>query len=175
MFGDEYLLRYMLKWESRKSETLLDVEKLHSPFSYKLRLHRDGETREQPVDLPETFNYLIGLDVETRRVYRFTQRHEDTESHLRDSASPREENLRDSVSPRETSYITYRGTTRDGRRAAVIWRETQGWTEEDYKRDAAFVAEQKMTEGVEEVFVNGDSFIPGARSLDGVFKARLFG
>ena len=72
-------------------------------------------------------------------------------------------------------YLVYRGATRDGRRVAVIWRETEGWTEEDYKRDAAFVAEQKLTEDTDEVFVNGDSVIPSARSLDGVFKARLFG
>src|SRR5690606_40875748 len=68
LFGDDYLLRYMLQWETRKSETFLDVEKLQTPFSYKLHIHRDGETRVQPVDLPETFNYLIGLDVERRQV-----------------------------------------------------------------------------------------------------------
>jgi adenine-specific DNA-methyltransferase len=147
LFGDEYMLRYMLRWESKKSETFLDVEKLQTPFSYKLRIHRDGETREQPVDLPETFACLIGLDVETRKVYHDGQRR----------------------------YLVYRGTTRDGRRMAVIWRETKGWSEEDYRRDADFVAEQRMAEGADEIFVNGDAFIPGARSLDGVFKARLFG
>jgi len=147
MFGDEYLLRYMLKWESRKSETLLDVEKLQSPFSYKLRIHRDGETREQSVDLPETFNYLLGLDVATRQVFYDGERR----------------------------YLVYRGTTREGRKAAVIWRETKDWQKEDYERDAAFVAEHQLAKGMDEVFVNGDSFIPGARSLDGVFKARLFG
>lgn len=147
MFGDEYLLRYMLKWESKKSETLLDVEKLQSPFSYKLRIHRDGETREQSVDLPETFNYLLGLDVATRQVFYDGERR----------------------------YLVYRGITREGRKAAVIWRETKDWQKEDYERDAAFVAEHQLAEGMDEVFVNGDSFIPGARSLDGVFKARLFG
>ncbi|RLF61876.1 MAG: hypothetical protein DRN16_03020, partial [Thermoplasmata archaeon] len=55
------------------------------------------------------------------------------------------------------------------------WRETKGWTQEDYERDAAFVTEHQMTEGADEVFVNGDSYIPGAQSLDGLFKARLFG
>jgi hypothetical protein len=147
LFGDEYLLRYMLRWESKKSETFLDVEQLQTPFCYKLRIHRDGETREQPVDLPETFAYLIGLDVERREVYYNEGRR----------------------------YLVYRGMTRDGRRVAVIWRETKGWSKEDYRRDAAFVAEQKMTEGADEIFVNSDSFIPGARSLDGIFKARLFG
>ena len=37
------------------------------PFSYKLSVVRDGARSEVPVDLPESFNYLIGLEVETRR------------------------------------------------------------------------------------------------------------
>jgi len=36
------------------------------------------------------------------------------------------------------------------------------------------VAEQKLTEDADEVFVNGDSFIPKARALEPVFKARMF-
>ena len=72
------------------------------------------------------------------------------------------------------SYLVYRGTTREGRKVVVIWRETKGWTREDFERDTVFVAEQRMTEGADEVFVNGDAYIPGARSLDGLFKARMF-
>ena len=147
LFGEEYLLRYMLRWESKKSETLLDVDKLQAPFSYKLYIHRDGETSKQPVDLPETFAYIIGLDVKSRRVY--------------DDGGRR--------------YLVYRGTARDGHKVAIIWRETTGWEQADYERDATFVAEQKMAEGADDVFVNGDSFIPNARSLDALFKARLFG
>jgi len=111
-----------------------------------LRLHRDGETRERPVDLPETFNSLLGLDVQTRKVYRNNGRR----------------------------YLVYRGALRNGRNVAIIWRETQGWTKEDYERDRDFVAEQKLTDGADEVLVNGDSLIPGAQSLDPIFKERMF-
>ncbi len=150
---EDYLLQYMLQWETRKSETLLNVEKLAKPFDYCLHIHRDGETRVQKVDLPETFNYLIGLEVETRRVLPSpTGRGAGGEGH----------------------YLVYRGTTREGQRAAVIWRETAGWTEDDYKRDRDFVAEHKLTEGAALIYVNGDSFIPGVRALEGVFKARMF-
>ena len=72
-------------------------------------------------------------------------------------------------------YLAHRGITRDGRKVVVIWRETQGWEKADYERDAQFVAKHSLTEGADEVFVNGDSYIEGARSLDGLFKARLFG
>ncbi len=146
LFGDEYLLSYMLKWETRHSETLLNVKELQSPFSYRLLIHRDGETRERPVDLPETFAYVLGLDVQTRRVY--------------DDGGRR--------------YVVYRGALRNGRSVAVIWRETRGWKKEDYERDRDFVAKQKLAEGADEVYVNGDALIPGARSLDPIFKERMF-
>jgi adenine-specific DNA-methyltransferase len=143
---EDYLLKYMLKWETRHSETLLNVEKLSRPFAYQLHLHREGETRARPVDLPETLNYLIGLNVQTRKVYEDGGRR----------------------------YLVYRGLTREGRRTAVLWRETEGWTEADYERDRDFMAEHKLAEGADEIYVNGDALIPGARALEGVFKARMF-
>ena len=63
---EDYLLQYMLRWETRKSETLLNVEKLAKPFSYQLHIHCNlpadrtgGEIPAQAVDLPETFAYLL--------------------------------------------------------------------------------------------------------------------
>ena len=153
LFKDEYLLSYMLRWETRHSETLLNVEKLQSPFSYKLHLHRDGETRERTVDLPETFNYLLGLDVQTRRVLS--------------SPSGR-------GGGGEGRYLVYRGTLRNGRTVVVLWRDTSGWKQEDYESDCKFVEAQKLTEGADQIYTNGDSFIPGARSLDPIFKERMF-
>jgi len=66
---DDYLFQYMLKWETRRSETLLNVEKLSRPFQYKLHIHIEGKTDEKLADVPETFNYLLGLHVYTRRIY----------------------------------------------------------------------------------------------------------
>jgi adenine-specific DNA-methyltransferase len=63
---------------------------------------------------------------------------------------------------------------RDSRVAVVIWRDIAGWGIEDYERDAAFVANHNLTAGAAEIYANGDSRIPGARSLDGLFKARMF-
>jgi adenine-specific DNA-methyltransferase len=140
-----YMLRYMLRWETRKSETLLNVEKLARPFTYKLTLTKDGESVDRAVDVPETFNYLLGLHVATRKVHDDDGRR----------------------------YLVYRGTI-DHRQVAVIWRETDGWQKKDLERDKKFVASQKLTDGADEVFVNGDSFIPNARALEPVFKARMF-
>jgi len=35
-----------------------------------------------------------------------------------------------------------------------------------YERDAAFAARHKLTEGADEIYVNGDSCFPGMRSSD---------
>jgi len=153
LFRDDYLLSYMLRWETRHSETLLNVERLQAPFSYKLHLHRDGETRERTVDLPETFAYLLGLDVQTRRVLP--------------SPSGR-------GAGGEGRYLVYRGRLRNGRTVVIIWRDITGWGVADYEREAAFVAEQNLIAGADEIYVNGDSRIPGARSLDPIFKERMF-
>lgn len=142
---EDYLLQYMLRWETRVSETLLNVEKLARPFSYQLHIYGDGETHAQNVDLPETFAYLLGLSVKKRQVFN--------------------DNLR--------RYLVYKGTTRDGRKTAVIWRETEGWTADDFKRDKDFVAENKLIEGMYDVYVNGDSYIPGAQALEKLFKERM--
>ena len=142
---DDYLLNYMLQWETRHSETLLNVEKLSKPFSYQLNIHADGEKRQNIANIPETFNYLIGLDVQTRRVHYDDDRR----------------------------YLVYRGQV-DQRRVAVIWRETEDWQKPDFERDRDFVAEQKLIECVDDIYVNGDSFIHGAKALEPLFKRRMF-
>ena len=73
-----------------------------------------------------------------------------------------------------TRAIKAVGSRIDHRQIVVIWRETDGWQKADLERDKKFVAEQKLTEGADEVFVNGDSFIPNAKALEPVFKARMF-
>ena len=140
---EDYVLSYMLDFETKESDTLLNVSKLDSPFDYKLHLY--GKDEPLPVDLPETFNYLIGLHIESRKAYDNNGVH----------------------------YLLYRGKT-EGRETVVIWRTIRGWGEEELKADKEFIIKHKLTEGAEDIFVNGDSFIPGARSLDPIFKQRMF-
>ena len=67
---EKYILGYMLDVESRASRSLLDVDAFQSPERYQLRVEREGETRLESVDLPETFNWLIGLNVKRVDVIR---------------------------------------------------------------------------------------------------------
>jgi adenine-specific DNA-methyltransferase len=105
-----------------------------------------GRSSESIADIPETFNYLPGLHVRLRRAYDNNGRR----------------------------YLMYNGETLDNRAVTRPWRETGGRKKEDFERDEKFVTDMNMTEGADGVFVNGASFIPNARSLEQVFKARMF-
>jgi adenine-specific DNA-methyltransferase len=142
---DDYLLKYMLRWETRSSTTLLNAQHLSSPFRYSLNIYSEGQTKAVQVDLAETFNYLLGLRVAKRLVFRDGNRR----------------------------YLVYRGQI-DHRKITVIWRDSEGWSKADFERERKFVAENRITDGAEEVFVNGDSFISNAKALEPVFKARMF-
>jgi len=62
--GQDYQLSYMLDVETRAS--LLSVADFQNPFDYQLNIATDssGASEPRPIDLIETFNYLIGLTVE---------------------------------------------------------------------------------------------------------------
>ena len=64
--AEDYRLRYALGIETAGSACLLGKD-FTDPFAYTLSVVRDGTRREVPFDLPETFNYLLGLRVESRR------------------------------------------------------------------------------------------------------------
>jgi len=96
------------------------------------------------VDIRETLSCLLGLHVQTWQMYDDGRR-----------------------------YRVYRGQI-DHREVVVIWRETEDWGKKDLERDKKFVVERKLTEGPDELFVNGDSFIPNAKALEPVLKARMF-
>ncbi len=66
VLAEDYRLRYALGEETSASACLLG-KYFTDPFAYTLSVVRDGVRQEVLVDLPETFNYLIGLRVESRR------------------------------------------------------------------------------------------------------------
>ena len=142
---EDYRLQYMLKWETKRCETMLNAEALSSPFGYRLRSFGNGDEMVKTADAPETFNYLIGLRVRTRRVFRDDDRR----------------------------YLVYAGEARR-RRTVVIWRDTRGWGEKELARDHRFVEEKEMTKGAEEVFINSPKLVRDAKELEPEFKRLMF-
>ena len=62
--AEDYRLRYALETETNGSACLLG-KYFADPFAYTLSVVSGGMRRETPVDLPATFNYLLGLRVES--------------------------------------------------------------------------------------------------------------
>ena len=142
---EDYVIKYMLQWETRDSATLLNVDQLSRPFDYKLATHANGNGGTERADVAETFNYLLGLQVLTRRV----------------------------IYDDERKYLVYTGTA-DGQVVAVVWRDTAGWEPADFRRDQQFLEAEKVAEGTDVVYANGACFLAGAKALEPLFKERMF-
>ena len=67
-FQESYMLSYLLDTETRDS--LLNLKWFENPFEMTLKTTKDNELVETKVDMVETFNYLIGLNVETEDWYQ---------------------------------------------------------------------------------------------------------
>jgi adenine-specific DNA-methyltransferase len=117
-----------------------------------LNLFDGTETRAKPVDLPETFHYLIGLKVATRRW------------------------LERKVGKTTHHYLHVTGTANgDGKRVAVLWRTVpEGWKEADYQAEKEWARGAKVFEGADRAWFNGPGTIAGAQPLDSEFKRLLF-
>ena len=142
---EENLLSYLLGGETRESPTFLNVAELQNPFSYQLKIVHGLQTQTQTVDLPETFNYLLGVSVQTRQCFYDDDRR----------------------------YLVYHGAIGQ-KHVVIIWRETKGWDEQDWERDYRFIEKNNLTEGASEVYVNTDSIVSEAKPLDPLFKRLMF-
>ncbi len=149
--ANEYALSYALDWETRHSPTRLVVEALDAPFDYTLELRRDEKPVTVRPDLPETFNYLIGLIVSTRRVF------------FREDGG------------KQRRYLIYTGALRrNGEKAAIIWRTCHGWSEADFQKEKEWWNAERgnLVGDATLVYVNATCTF-GARSLDPEFKKRM--
>ncbi|MGB9781129.1 DNA methyltransferase [Caldanaerobacter sp.] len=133
LFKDEYLLKYFLDYETRESPYLLNIEHLKNPFAYRLKVNLSevGEPEEKVVDIPETFNYLLGL--KTKKV-KF-------KSH------------------NGKKYMFILGE-KENKTYAIVWRNyDDGWTEEDFKQDKEFIKKELLEWSPQIVYINGQSIL----------------
>src|SRR5690606_14088288 len=86
---------YMLNLEAEGS--LLDLERFRKPWDYTIKVRRDGVVQDSPVDLVETFNYLIGLRVRRYDTYG------------------------------QEGLLFVMGTDPEGRRVIIVWRDCDLW------------------------------------------------
>ena len=62
-FNNSYMLGYMLDTETKDS--LFNLKWFENPFDVTLKVTRNNEMKEQKIDMVDTFNYLIGLNVDS--------------------------------------------------------------------------------------------------------------
>ena len=133
LFEDEYLIKYFLNYETKESPYLLNIELLKNPFAYKLKVNLSevGEPKEMIIDIPETFNYLLGLKVKKLKV--------------------RNNNSR--------KYMFILGE-KEGKNIAVVWREyDDNWNDSDFKQDKEFIMKELELWMPHVVYINGQSIL----------------
>jgi len=155
LFSDEYLLKYFLDFETQNNPSLLNIDHLKNPFSYKLKVNMEevGEPQEVVVDIPETHHYLLGLKMKKVKVRK----------------------------NKGKKYLFTLGE-KDGRTIAIVWREYDDeWTQADFKKDKEFIIEELGSWSPQVVYVNGQSVLTPTfgdhvveiRSIEPEFKALM--
>lgn len=159
---EQYTLRYMLDLESRGS--LLNLTKFDRPWDYTIKVRKDGVVQDSPVDLVETFNYLLGLHV--KRYDTFGKEH--------------------------LLFVegTVKTTTERDERVLVIWRDCTVWTHAALEPVLAKMLGTRSPdsriylEDYDTIYINGDHHIDLTKvgedarlkvlPIEETFHARMF-
>lgn len=151
-FGDEYLLKYMLDFETQGSASLLNLDMFKDPFAYKLKVQEGDEIVERPVDLVETFNYLLGIHVSKIKSFEGNGR----------------------------LYRAVLGE-KNGKRVAIVWRSVVGLenNEKALMQDKDFIKKRVLPKLLgkakpDRLLVNGACFVKDAEPIEPEFHRLMF-
>ncbi len=141
-FKESYMLEYMLDVETRDS--LLNLQQFENPFAMTLKTTKDNELVETEVDMVETFNYLIGLNVETEDWYR--------DEHI---------------------CVVQGHTHRDKLHTLVIWRNCQVIDNEQLNQFFERMDFRTRDSEFDLIYVNGDNTLPNLKRDEENWKVVL--
>lgn len=180
-----YILNYMLELETRDSQSLLNAKKFINPANYKLNVLSPGGDEVKPVnvDLLETFNYLLGLEVE----HIAAPIHFEAEVYQGEYGRWQAKVKRSGTG--KWWFRTVYGTNRAGQQVLVVWRnlpsvidgEADGIQKDNAVLDAVLIEKLsiRMTESqddeIDVLYVNGDHniSIPRSRKGEPMEQARI--
>ena len=150
-FEETYFLRYMLDTETKGD--LFNLEWFKNPFAMSIKTTKDNELVDTHVDMVETFNYLIGLNVETLRY------------------------------PKDGYCVVEGFTHIGNERTLVIWRNCNKVSNEDlnefFRKQAYCTTDSEF----DKIYVNGDNTLPNIKTdeehwkvvlIEEEFKKRMF-
>ena len=131
--NESYVLRYMLDTETRDS--LINTKDFVRPFDYTIKTTRDNELVDTPVDLVDTFNYLIGLHVDSIHWHK------------------------------DDNICVVEGTTHiEKEHALVIWRNQDVIKNDDLNDFFRKQDYSTLDREFDVIYVNGDNTLPNLKS-----------
>ena len=166
---EQYLLSYMLDMESRGSAMNLDIFK--NPFKYKMKITTHNQESVTPVDLVETFNYLIGLRVAHIAAPQYFNAQTKPDKDGRVNA-----NLTVASAGADFAFQRLEGKTRNDELVLVIWRTLTGDVERDNAALNEYLCRLKINTREHEfdvIYVNGDNTLPNIRKENENWKVQL--
>ena len=150
-FEETYFLRYMLDTETKGD--LFNLEWFVNPFAMSLKTTKDNELVDTPVDMVETFNYLIGLNVETLRY------------------------------PKDGYCVVEGYTHIGNEHTLVIWRDCNKVSNDDLNEFFRKLSISTTDSEFDKIYVNGDNTLPNIKTdeehwkvvlIEEEFKKRMF-
>ncbi|MEW8143693.1 MAG: site-specific DNA-methyltransferase [Candidatus Thiodiazotropha endolucinida] len=185
----DYMLKYWLDMETQGSPSLLNIEQFIDPTSYTLKVKKPGtdEYEDKPVDLIETFNWLIGLHVEHMDVWRGFdakfKREKDPElpkdGHTKLVIDGKLKETQDgafALRKIEGWVCRTPGNTEDREKVLVVWRKLSGNLEEDNEVLDEWFRKLDIRSRDSEfdvIYVNGSNNLPNLRREGEHWKVRL--
>jgi adenine-specific DNA-methyltransferase len=140
--NESYVLRYMLDTETRDS--LINTKDFVRPFDYNIKTTSDNELVDTPVDLVDTFNYLIGLHVDSIHWHK------------------------------DDNICVVEGTTHiEKEHALVIWRNQDVIKNDDLNDFFRKQDYSTLDREFDVIYVNGDNTLPNLKSDEEHWKVRL--
>ncbi len=141
-FHESYMLSYMLDMETRDS--LLNLKMFVNPFNMSLKTTKDNELVETKVDMVDTFNYLIGLNVETEDWFE-----------------------------NDNICVVQGKTHRGGMKTLVIWRNCEKIDNDRLCRFFERMDFRTRDTEFDLIYVNGDNTLPNLRRDEDHWKVVL--
>ena len=116
---NEYLTKYKIQKEAENSKIYLPAEVFYNPFEFQLKITRKNESRVQKIDLIETFNFLIGLQVNNIYTKKYNALFKTIDTGR----------LQADIKPDNNGQYIFKiveGSTLKGEKVLVIWRNIVG-------------------------------------------------
>lgn len=168
LFNDETLISYFIDLDTKDS--LLNVTAFRDPFSYRMNITEKNECKERPVDVIETFNYLVGLTVTHQGAITYFR--------AAPASDPAYAGAVELVKDAGGAYgfRQIEGRLPDSRRALIIWRTVTDNTLESNAALDAYFTKYRINPADREydvIFVNGDNNLENLRLSNESWKVQM--